>query len=148
LTILQGIINRLAANSGNAKTWSITLVAAILVLVLDKSYDTAVLLALLPVAILVFLDAYYLALERDFRSMHKSFVAALHKGTLSDKQVFVIVVPKGFKHKAKTIAKSLLSTSIWPFYLLLITAVLAAGCLGGGTGACLLPPLGWSGFPQ
>lgn len=136
LTILQGIISRLASNSANAKTWSITLAAAVLVLMIDRMSSRACVLALIPVLTLVFLDAYYLALERDFRKLHRVFVQDLHDGRADERQLFVITVPHGLRHKASTIGSALLSTSVWPFYLLLILAVVAVGCLANGTGVC------------
>lgn len=36
VSMLQGIINRMANNSANCKTWTITIVAAMLVLLVDK----------------------------------------------------------------------------------------------------------------
>lgn len=35
VSMLQGIINRMANNSANCKTWTITIVAAMLVLLVD-----------------------------------------------------------------------------------------------------------------
>jgi len=36
LTILQAVIQRMASNSASSKTWCVTLVSAILVIVADK----------------------------------------------------------------------------------------------------------------
>ena len=42
LTLLQGIINRFAANSSNCKTWCVTLVSAIVVFSADKKLSAGV----------------------------------------------------------------------------------------------------------
>ena len=67
LTILQGVIGRMASNSAGAKTWCIALVSAIIVAVADKGEPRYVWIALVPVGLFFVLDAYYLGLERQFR---------------------------------------------------------------------------------
>jgi hypothetical protein len=67
LNILQGVIARMAANSANCKTRCITLASALLVLIADKGKTNLMAIALIPVLLFCFLDAYYLAQERAFR---------------------------------------------------------------------------------
>lgn len=129
LNILQGIINRLAGNSANAKTWTITFVVAILVLMSNGGTARASIVAFLPIAVFVFLDAYYLAMERDFRGLYLAFVRQLHAGELVTNRIFVIDPPRGFKHRANTIIQALGSASIWSFYLTLIVAVIIVAYL-------------------
>ena len=49
LTILQGVIERMASNSKSLKAWCITIVAAILVVVAGKDKPDYVLIALIPI---------------------------------------------------------------------------------------------------
>ncbi len=66
LAIMQSVIQRMAANSTYAKTWCITLVSAVLVIVADKQRPQYIWLSLVPAILFFDLDAYYLALERGF----------------------------------------------------------------------------------
>jgi hypothetical protein len=68
LGISQAIIQRMAANSASCKTWCITLVSAILVIVADKCKSQYALIAIVPIILFLVLDTYYLALERMFRN--------------------------------------------------------------------------------
>ena len=121
LTIMQGVINRMAGNSASCKNWCVVLVAAILVLVARTDTADYALLALLPTALFLFLDAYYLALEQVFRNSYNAFVRKLHSDdgiVLSD---LYVVRPVGAVNKQLLV--SLRSTSIWPFYLMLVIAI-------------------------
>ena len=54
LGILQGVINRMASNSAGCKTWCITLVSAIAVVVADKTNTSFIWVALIPIALFLF----------------------------------------------------------------------------------------------
>ena len=64
LTIMQGVINRMAENSRSCKVWCVTLVAATLVLVARTGEPQHALIALVPTLLFLFLDSYYLALNQ------------------------------------------------------------------------------------
>ena len=138
LTILQEVIRRMAGNSASCKNWCIVLVAAILVLVARTGAPAYALLALIPTALFLSLDAYYLALEQTFRHSYDAFVAKLHDGavTLSDLYVVKPGTPVG-----RQMLVSLRSTSVWPFYLALVVAILLVWLLG-----YFLPPGGWFSY--
>ena len=52
ISMLQGIINRMAGNSANCKNWTVTLVAAMLVLLVDKDMQIPnAWICLIPVAL-------------------------------------------------------------------------------------------------
>jgi len=113
LTIIQSIVQRMAANSASSKSWCITLVSAILVIVADKGNSLLALLALIPVLLFLVLDAYYLSLERGFRNAYNSFIKKLHHQDLKPEDLFV-VTPQG--NMLGMFFASLRSFSIWPFY--------------------------------
>lgn len=70
LEMIQGVINRMAANSFSLKGWAVTLVAGILVLA-DKDTDRwYFLIAYIPIIVFWGLDAYYLLLERRYRALY------------------------------------------------------------------------------
>jgi len=123
LGILQGVIQRMAANSSQCKAWCITIVSAILVIVADKSKPDYAWIALLPTILFLSLDSYYLALEKGFRESYNRFVAKIHENGLSPDDLYS-VRPSGNMNKHQFDA--LKSFSVWGFYgglvLLLIIA--------------------------
>ena len=99
LSMMQSVITRMAENSRACKTWAVTLVAAILVVVARFGssngesafgYETA-LIALVPTILFWLLDSYYLALERGFRESYNRFVERWHASELENNEVFKIV---------------------------------------------------------
>ena len=121
LSIVQGVINRMAGNSASCKNWCVVLVAAILVLVARTDTTDYAPLALLPTLLFLFLDAYYLALEQVFRNSYNAFVRKLHGDdgiVLTD---LYVVRPVGAVNKQMLV--SLRSTAVWPFYLMLVVAI-------------------------
>lgn len=131
LGYLQAVISRMAENSRNCKTWCVTLASAIIVLAVDKGKSDAILVGLLPVISLGFLDAYYLAFERDFRRTYNDYVATLQKGAFTEaaKTIFDMNVPSGRCERFCAVVKAAKSASVWAFYLFLLVALLTARCL-------------------
>ena len=120
LGITQSVIQRMDSNSASCKAWCITLVSAILVIVADKGNPQYSLIALIPTALFLILDTYYLALERMFRQAYNSFIDKLHKGKVVVSDLYA-VTPAG--NLFKTFFSSLLSFSIWPFYATLLAMI-------------------------
>ena len=121
LTIVQGVIQRMAENSRSCKLWCITLVSAVLVFVVRTDNPDHALIALVPLFLFLVLDTYYLALERAFRDSYNAFVEKLPNGTLASLGLYV-VAPTG--SIPKVFARSLGSFSIWPFYVILVAMIL------------------------
>lgn len=113
LQIMQSVINRMATNSTSCKAWCIALVSAILVIVADKDKPTFAYIALLPTFLFMALDAYYLALEKSFRTSYNDFVRKVHTGAAFPDDLFA-VQPKGSRtaHQCAALA----SFSVWGFY--------------------------------
>ena len=126
LEITQAVITRMAENSRSCKVWSVTLVAATLILVARTGEPRHALIALVPTALFLVLDTYYLALERAFRNSYNAFVGKLHRGELVPLDIFP-VKPAGMGWKLAW--RCLGSVSILPFYLLLAVTVLLAWLL-------------------
>jgi hypothetical protein len=119
LTILQSIINRMASNSAGCKTWCITLVSAMIVIIADKGKPDYVWIGLVPIALFFFLDSYYLELERRFRGLYDEFVHKLHSHTVAVEDLFIVTPGAGSGKTLSSILKVSSSVSIWPFYGLL-----------------------------
>lgn len=123
LNITQSVIQRMATNSSSCKAWCITVVSAILVIVADKRNSQYAFIAIIPTFLFLVLDTYYLSLEKMFRNSYNDFIEKLHGNKINASDLFA-VVPKGGLFK--TFLKSILSFSIWPFYLMLLIMILLA----------------------
>lgn len=114
IDMYQGIINRMAANSAACKRWSITLVSAILAFVVKENQTQLAILAVLPLMIFWFLDAYYLGLENKFRSFFNASIKKIHQQQFTREDLFVVKadgkIPDGF-------LKGFTSWATWPVYL-------------------------------
>ena len=71
LGFIQGVINRMGLNSFLAKGWTATLTAAVFALSDRKNDARFILIALLPVAMLWLLDAFFLHEEKLFRKLYE-----------------------------------------------------------------------------
>jgi len=125
LNILQGIIARMATNSANCKTWCVSLVSVILLVVTFKNKANYSWITLIPIALFFLLDSYYLGQERSFRDLYNEFVSNLHSGNAEINQLFVLKPLKGINAVNSLFASSL-SFSIYPFYLTLVFTIIIA----------------------
>ena len=125
LNILQGVVARMASNSANCKTWCISLVSAILVVIADKSKPNYAWIALIPIVLFFLLDSYYLGQERNFREIYNNFVKELHSGEVATDKLFALKPPQGI-NVVNLLFSSSLSFSVYPFYLTLVLTVIIA----------------------
>ena len=124
LTIMQGVIQRMAENSRSCKVWCVTLVAAVLVLVARTGEPRHALIALAPVVLFYLLDAYYLMLEKRFRNSYDRFVEKVQGGQVYASDLYS-VVPSGSVVREFLWSLSR-SFSVLPFYVAVISTVLLA----------------------
>jgi hypothetical protein len=126
LGILQGVIQRMAANSSACKAWCITVVSAVLVLVADKGKPDFAYIALIPTLLFFALDAYYLGHEKGFLKTYNEFVQKLHAGKAVPIDLFA-VTPSGnlFIHQIRALS----SFSVWGFYSTLLVLIAIARSL-------------------
>ena len=123
LGILQSVIERMAGNSTSCKTWCVTVVSAVLVVLADKREPDFAVIALVPIVTFFALDVYYLALERAFRADYRLFVEKIHSGTAVVADLFSVSHERvERKHKIA----ALKSFSIWGFYAMITTLAAAA----------------------
>lgn len=121
LQLYQNILARMANNSSSVKTWCVTVVSAILVLLIEREEESALALAMIPVSLFFVLDVYYLSLEKRFRWSYDHFVKDLHcEGGSNEIKLFEIVSDK---RKIKPLKESICSFSIWPFYLIIAVGI-------------------------
>ena len=126
LEITQSVIQRMAGNSRSCKVWCVTLVSAVLVLVARTDEPQHALIALAPTALFYLLDAYYLALERDFIRSYNEFVKKLHDVEITTSDLYSIA-PTGSIWQGTLWA--LLRFAVLPFYLVVIATIMLAWLL-------------------
>jgi hypothetical protein len=122
INMLQGIINRLANNSGACKTWCVALVGALLSLAGATHVPAIVTFALVPVVIFGLLDGMYLAHERAYRALYDYQVTAIRTGKYTLSNAYEARAPVGFCD----FLSALTSWSVYPMYLGLIVVYLTA----------------------
>lgn len=113
LNMLQAIIQRMSTNCTSCKTWCVTLVSGLMVVLFTNSKSILFPAILVPIILFFVLDAYYLSLEKRFRDAHNNFIKKMHDGTLIVSDLFVMA-PSGDQKKA--FFKAMSSFSVWPFY--------------------------------
>ncbi|MEM7404186.1 MAG: hypothetical protein AAF458_02790 [Pseudomonadota bacterium] len=129
LAALQGVVTRMAGNSASCKNWCITLVAGVLVIVLDKGKPEYGLISLVPVFVFAYLDAFYLRLERQYRAVYDTFVRLLNAGEGNSQDLHVLNLGAlSFKDKLRPISTldAAVSTAVWPYYTVIAAAVVGA----------------------
>lgn len=119
LTILQSIINRMAANSTNSKAWCIGIVSAISIVLSDNPVPKLVWISSLPILLFLFLDSYYLSLERKFRNLYSRFIKKLHYGEAKIEDLYISNTKDDLSISLTEYCSSFKSPSIWPFYTML-----------------------------
>jgi hypothetical protein len=113
--MVQGVISRMGQNSFNAKTWAVTVMAAIFAFApTDGPSKTGLWLALVPFAVFWALDAYYLQQERLFRKLYDGVVVSSVASFTMSPEPYRPDVP---------FYGAMFATSVWPLHLITIAAV-------------------------
>ena len=120
LQILQSVIQRMAGNSASCKTWCITVVSALLLIVADQGKPEFAHITLIPTFLFLALDGYYLGLEKAFRASYTAFVRKLHSGVARAADLYA-VEPAGSRLRHQVDA--LKAFSVWGFYLTLFVLI-------------------------
>ena len=141
LQMMQDNITRMANNSANAKTWLVTIVAAFLAIGCNiDDFDYWLLLAIAPILVFWYLDAYYLNIERGLRNREQRFINICKGINLDDENCSItktiddaIFVFKTLNKKDTDTEKRLgyvktgcmfFNRSVWPIYVIMLVIVL------------------------
>lgn len=117
ISILQAVINRMAANSAGCKTWCITLVSATIIIIATTIEKPNYLwIALIPILFFFFLDSYYLGLERRFRAEYNDFIRKLHSNSVTINDLFMVTPEAGAGMTFLSTLGACTSISVWLFY--------------------------------
>ena len=125
LEFIQIVINRMASNLFFLRGWTITLIAALLVLFVKDANSNYIIYFLL-VLVLVFwiLDGYFLSQERLFRALYN------HVRKLDEKEIdFSMNTNKYKRDKKNTWVHAMFSSTLLVFYLPLVGVALLIACL-------------------
>lgn len=123
MDMVQNIITRMANNSSACKNWCIVLVSAFLAFVVDKGRGDLAWLGAIPITMFCFLDAYYLGLEKKFRTVANASATKIHQSNFLLSDLFVVKVDGKLPVQIK---QGLLSWATWPVYLALLSLLILA----------------------
>ena len=107
LEFIQGVINRLAADSFRMKGWAVVLVSALLVLLAREGRVEFAYIGFVPTLVFWGLDGYFLWQERLFRDLYN------HVRVLDEADIDFSMNLSAFK---RTWLGSTFSTTLIPFY--------------------------------
>ena len=127
LEMIQGVINRMAANSFLIKGWTLTIVTALIALDI-KGPKGNVVCGLFPAIVFWCLDAYYLRQERLFRKLHEAIVTDVKDNTtrvpLFDMRTRTV------ESDVQPVWRVMFSGSMLMFYLVIVFVILGVMVLG------------------
>ena len=125
ISMLQGVINRMAENSANCKNWTVTLVAAMLVLLVDKKMQMPnAWICFIPTGLFYLLNCYYLGLERLCISSQKSFLKGICNNGDYIEDLYKVEELKDKCDQICNTIKAMRSISTTPFYLIVAVVVM------------------------
>ncbi|MFN2488828.1 MAG: hypothetical protein ABR529_03630 [Actinomycetota bacterium] len=110
----QAIISRLGENSVRVKTWCVTAVGALVAVALNNERPEVLLVGLALLPSFLALDAYYLSLERHFRTASSTLVGGAGTNTVWRDLLEVEGPPRDGRWRR--VMSSGTSQAVWPFY--------------------------------
>lgn len=116
LNMIQNVISRMSGFSASAKNFCITINAVIIAGTFEREVPWIELGAMLVVALFCLMDSYYLSLERRYRELFED-VAARPLDATPDLSL------KASPLTWRCFGGSITSTSVFPFYLLLMASM-------------------------
>lgn len=117
LDFIQGVVNRMAANSFMIKGWTVTLVSALFAFAASKDNDYRtpfIIISFLPVIAFWILDGYFLWQERLFRSVYNEVIKK------KEADIDFEMNPSNYQGGRNTWTSSTFSPTLIVFYGLLV----------------------------
>ena len=139
LQMMQENITRMAGNSTNAKTWLVTIVTGFFAFgcsIIDL--DWWLLLAIIPIVVFWYIDAYYLSLERALRNREQIYINLMNllestgDNLIDEKQNTLFDFRPLFMDnddddlKLKKTKCMMLNKSVYPVYLIMLFLIIVA----------------------
>lgn len=119
LDMIERAISRLSGHSATVKNFSLTVFIAVLTLGVSQDEPLLLVLAALVPLAFMFIDAYYLGVERSFRELYEAVV----------ERPLAEAPSVGMNNGRPAPRLALGSHAVWPFYLFQM-AIAGAACLG------------------
>lgn len=137
LQMMQENITRMAGNSANAKTWLVTIVTGFFAIGCSiKDFDWWLLLAIIPIIVFWYIDAYYLCLERALRNREQKYINLMNsldctKGNSTEekrKALFdfrpLFMDNEDNNAKLKRTKYMMFKKSVYPVYLIMLFMII------------------------
>ncbi|WP_155768274.1 hypothetical protein [Burkholderia vietnamiensis] len=122
LGFIQGTINRMAGNVFLVKGWSVALAAAMTALTSDSKFGSYI--AIVPIMLFWWLDAYYIQQEKLFRELFR--MVSTSGAPTVDFSMDTTTVQDRVASKFRI----MWSCTVFPFYFLILCALLASALKG------------------
>jgi len=114
LEFIQAAISRMSGNLFLLKGWSVTLIAALFALAAKDTNKAYIVVAYFPLFIFWFLDGYFLAMERRYRSLYE------HVRQLKEEDVDFSMNTVPYKtDPGNQWLSALFSRTLFPYYITL-----------------------------
>jgi hypothetical protein len=114
LEFIQASISRMSGNLFLLKGWSVTLIAALFALAAKDTNKAYIVVAYFPLFIFWFLDGYFLAMERRFRSLYE------HVRQLKEEDIDFSMNTELYKTEPRNQwTFALFSRTLFPYYVTL-----------------------------
>lgn len=139
LQMMQENIARMAGNSANAKTWLVTIVTGFFAIGCSiKDLDWWLLLAIIPIVMFWYIDAYYLSLERALRNREQIYINLMNSlestgdNLIDEKQntLFdfhpLFMDNDDYDLKLKKTKSMMFNKSVYPIYLIMLFLIIVA----------------------
>ena len=139
LQMMQENITRMAGNSTNAKTWLVTIVTGFFAFGCSiTDLDWWLLLAIIPIVVFWYIDAYYLSLERALRNREQIYINLMNSlestgdNLIDEKQNTLFDFRPLFMDnddddlKLKKTKCMMLNKSVYPVYLIMLFLIIVA----------------------
>ncbi len=116
LDYIQNVITRMNANSFQIKTWTVTIIAALLALSANNKSPIFIFIAIIPTMIFWFLDTYYLQQEKKFRGVYDDVCELTEKEEKQEIKLFEMPIQK-YKGGKYSYSNVFFSKTLLGFYL-------------------------------
>jgi hypothetical protein len=128
IEFVQQVITRMNANSFQLKTWAVTLAAGLFALS-ERSKPWFALLALIPIVLFWFMDAYYLKMETQYRHLYDHLCRHSATSAYAQSKNFSLRLKDYTLPPVKMRSIIFSRTQFWVYVPLLITVALVVAGL-------------------
>lgn len=116
LQFIQNVITRMNANSFHVKTWTVSIIVALVALAVNSKNYMYILISVVPTILFWTLDSYYLQQERKFRGLYKDVV-------LGNVPLYLMQINR-YREGIYQFSSALFSNSIIKFYGAILASIL------------------------